>query len=177
MFGQSSFGSSGFGGASTGGISLGLGNHPNPMKDAEVTNPPDDSISCLRFSPPSIPNTSFLIAGSWDNNVRCWEIQSNGQSVPKSMQSMQVWGYLLKTVIKTSHLICFCLCRARFLTYAGTTTEAKYSWRLVTSRSNAGTSPQTKPCKWLNMKLQLKLSAGLKHPTTQHLWQDHGIKP
>ena len=90
MFGQSSFGSSGFGGASTGGISLGLGNHPNPMKDAEVTNPPDDSVSCLRFSPPSIPNTSFLIAGSWDNNVRCWEIQSNGTSVPKSMQSMQV---------------------------------------------------------------------------------------
>jgi len=89
MFGQSSFGSSGFGGASTGGISLGLGNHPNPMKDAEVTNPPDDSVSCLRFSPPSIPNTSFLIAGSWDNNVRCWEIQSNGTSVPKSMQSMQ----------------------------------------------------------------------------------------
>ena len=53
-------------------------------------NPPDDSISCLRFSPPSVNNSSFLIAGSWDNNVRCWEIQSSGQSVPKTQQSMQV---------------------------------------------------------------------------------------
>ena len=96
MFGQSSFGSSGgFGatGVNNGGISLGLGNQPNPMKDVEVTNPPDDSISCLRFSPPSVTNTSFLIAGSWDNNVRCWEIQGNGQSVPKSMQSMQVINF------------------------------------------------------------------------------------
>ena len=95
MFGgQSSFGTSSFGAQNTqqqaGGISLGLGNQPNPMKDVEVTNPPDDSISCLRFSPPSVNNASYLIAGSWDNNVRCWEIQGNGQSVPKTQQSMQV---------------------------------------------------------------------------------------
>ena len=92
MFGQtSSFGSTGgFGGNTGGGISLGLGNQANPMKDVEVTNPPDDSISCLRFSPPSVTTTSFLIAGSWDNNCRCWEIQSNGQSVPKAQQAMQV---------------------------------------------------------------------------------------
>ena len=91
MFGQTSFGSTGgFGGNTGGGISLGLGNQPNPMKDVEVTNPPDDSISCLRFSPPSVTTTSFLIAGSWDNNVRCWEIQGNGQSVPKAQQAMQV---------------------------------------------------------------------------------------
>jgi len=91
MFGQSSFGASSFGNNTTvgGGISLGLGNQPNPMKDVEVTNPPDDSISCLRFSPPSVNNASYLIAGSWDNNVRCWEIQGNGQSIPKTQQSMQ----------------------------------------------------------------------------------------
>jgi len=62
--------------------------NPNPMKDVEVANPPDDSISCLRFSPPSVQST-FLLAGSWDNNVRCWEIQLNGTSVPKAQQSMQ----------------------------------------------------------------------------------------
>jgi mRNA export factor len=95
LFGQSSFGAStgfggGGGGGGGGGISLGLGNQPNPMKDVEVTNPPDDSISCMRFSPPSVSNTSYLIAGSWDNNVRCWEIQGNGQSVPKTQQSMAV---------------------------------------------------------------------------------------
>ena len=41
----------------------------NPMKDFEVTSPPDDSISSLKFSPASLPST-FLVAGSWDNNVR-----------------------------------------------------------------------------------------------------------
>lgn len=39
----------------------------NPMKDFEVTSPPDDSISALAFSPS--PTHNFLIAGSWDNSV------------------------------------------------------------------------------------------------------------
>lgn len=38
----------------------------NPMKDFEVTQPPDDSISAVRFS----PKANFLVATSWDNNVR-----------------------------------------------------------------------------------------------------------
>ena len=40
----------------------------NPMKDIEVPNPPDDSVSSLAFSPGTLP-TTFLTAGSWDNNV------------------------------------------------------------------------------------------------------------
>ena len=40
----------------------------NPMKDFEVTSPPDDSVSCMKFSPGTLPST-FLVAGSWDNNV------------------------------------------------------------------------------------------------------------
>jgi len=40
----------------------------NPMKDIEVPQPPDDSISSMKFSPPSLP-ANFLAAGSWDNNV------------------------------------------------------------------------------------------------------------
>ncbi|CAG7836884.1 unnamed protein product [Allacma fusca] len=61
----------------------------NPNKDFEVVNPPDDSISCLAFSPPTTPNV-FLVAGSWDNNVRCWEVErTTGKTVAKSMQSMQ----------------------------------------------------------------------------------------
>ena len=112
MFGgQSSFGTSSFGAQNTqqqaGGISLGLGNQPNPMKDVEVTNPPDDSISCLRFSPPSVNNASYLIAGSWDNNVRCWEIQGNGQSVPKTQQSMQVCEQYLNTICNCCHFTIF----------------------------------------------------------------------
>ncbi|XP_017772005.1 PREDICTED: mRNA export factor [Nicrophorus vespilloides] len=59
---------------------------PNPMKDYEVTSPPDDSISCLSFSPATIPQ-NFLIAGSWDNHVRCWEVEQTGRTIPKSMQT------------------------------------------------------------------------------------------
>ena len=40
----------------------------NPNKDFEVTSPPDDSVSCMAFSPATTPSV-FLIAGSWDNNV------------------------------------------------------------------------------------------------------------
>lgn len=58
----------------------------NPMKDFEVVQLPEDSISSLAFSPSTLPQ-NFLVAGSWDNNVRCWEIEQNGTSIPKSMQS------------------------------------------------------------------------------------------
>lgn len=61
-------------------------NTANPMKDFEVTQPPDDSISSLAFSPATLQQ-NFLIAGSWDNSVRCWEIEQTGKSIPKSMQS------------------------------------------------------------------------------------------
>ncbi|XP_018334109.2 mRNA export factor isoform X2 [Agrilus planipennis] len=56
------------------------------MKDFEVTSPPDDSISSLAFSPATI-HQNFLIAGSWDNNVRCWEVEQTGKTVAKAMQT------------------------------------------------------------------------------------------
>uniref|UniRef100_A0A8C7U5C6 Rae1 protein homolog n=1 Tax=Oncorhynchus mykiss TaxID=8022 RepID=A0A8C7U5C6_ONCMY len=78
LFGASTgFGAGGFGAATT--------DTHNPMKDVEVTSPPDDSISCLAFSPPAMPG-NFLIGGSWANDVRCWEVQDNGQTVPKAQQ-------------------------------------------------------------------------------------------
>ncbi|KAF7273215.1 hypothetical protein GWI33_014067 [Rhynchophorus ferrugineus] len=77
MFNQSSLGGFGTTTSTT---------NPNPMKDYEVVQPPDDSISSLAFSPAALPQ-NFLIAGSWDNNVRLWEIEQNGTSIPKSMQS------------------------------------------------------------------------------------------
>lgn len=79
-FGQPATTTTNFGGITT--------TNPNPNNDIEVASPPDDSISCLRFSPGTIQST-FLLAGSWDNNVRCWEITNTGQSVPKAQQSMQ----------------------------------------------------------------------------------------
>ena len=55
----------------------------NPNKDVEVALPPTDSISSLSFSPVA----NYLIATSWDNQVRCYEIQGSGQSVGKAAKS------------------------------------------------------------------------------------------
>ncbi|KAL9685384.1 hypothetical protein QQ045_022834 [Rhodiola kirilowii] len=51
-------------------------NH-NPNKSVEVTQPPSDSVSSLCFS----PKANFLVATSWDNQVRCWEVVKNGTNV------------------------------------------------------------------------------------------------
>jgi WD40 repeat protein len=48
----------------------------NTAKDIEVIDPPPDSISSLSWS----PQGDFLAAGSWDNNVRIYEVGANGQS-------------------------------------------------------------------------------------------------
>jgi mRNA export factor len=82
MFNQSTLGASSSFGATS---SL---SSANPMKDFEVTSPPDDSISSLAFSPAKIPK-NYLIAGSWDNNVRCWKVEQTGKTIPKAMQTMQ----------------------------------------------------------------------------------------
>ncbi|KAJ1927042.1 RNA export factor gle2, partial [Linderina macrospora] len=54
-----------------------------PPKDAEISQPPTDTISQIEFSP-----NSYLLAGSsWDNQVRVWDIQSNGASTGKAAYS------------------------------------------------------------------------------------------
>lgn len=59
----------------------------NPMKDFEVTSPPDDTVSAMEFTPATIPQ-NFLLAGSWDSSVRLWEVEATGKTVPKQMQTM-----------------------------------------------------------------------------------------
>lgn len=44
-------------------------------KDVPVANPPEDSISALRFSPAS----DHLSVASWDKKVRIYEIDAQGQ--------------------------------------------------------------------------------------------------
>ncbi|WVZ09942.1 hypothetical protein V8G54_014472 [Vigna mungo] len=65
----------------------------NPNKSFEVAQPPSDSISSLSFS----PKANFLVATSWDNQVRCWEITRNGtvvSSTPKaSISHDQPWHW------------------------------------------------------------------------------------
>lgn len=58
-------------------------NQSNPMKDIEVTAPPDDTISAMKFSPATLLPKNFLLAGSWDCSVRCWEVADTGKSLNK----------------------------------------------------------------------------------------------
>jgi len=67
----------GFGASSTTG---------NPNGDFELKPPPNDTTSCLEWSPAPTPSgTLLLAAGAWDNQVRVYEIQAsttgtNGQA-------------------------------------------------------------------------------------------------
>lgn len=57
-------------------------------KDIEVTAPPDDTISALKFSPNTAMGKNFLLAGSWDCSVRCWEVADTGSTMPKALKTM-----------------------------------------------------------------------------------------
>lgn len=54
----------------------------NPQEDIEIVSPPTGVVSALKFSP-YIIERNYLIAGSWDYFVRCWEVENDGKSIPK----------------------------------------------------------------------------------------------
>ncbi|KAI6038799.1 WD40-repeat-containing domain protein [Pisolithus marmoratus] len=54
-------------------------------KDIEVPEIPTDSISSLAFSPAA----DYLAVGSWDNNVRLYEVGANGQTQGKAIYGHQ----------------------------------------------------------------------------------------
>ena len=58
---------------------------PAAEKDIEVPEPPSDSISSLAFSSAA----DYLAVGSWDNNVRLYEVGAGGQTQGKAMYSHQ----------------------------------------------------------------------------------------
>ena len=109
---MSSFGAS----FATSGLAVASSNY-NANKDMEVASSPPDSISSLSFSPVA----NYLIATSWDNQVRCYEIQANGQSAGKAAISHDQpvlcsdWsadgstvftGQLLPSLPRMSHFAC-----------------------------------------------------------------------
>jgi len=67
--------------------SFGTASTPTVGKDFEVVSPPDDSISSMEFSPSTLQQ-NYLISGSWDFSVRCWEVEQTGKTIPKSMKNM-----------------------------------------------------------------------------------------
>ncbi|KAH9831659.1 Poly(A)+ RNA export protein [Rhodofomes roseus] len=54
-------------------------------KDIEVADPPTDSISCLSFS----SQADYLAVGSWNNEVRIYEVGPTGQTQGKAMYTHQ----------------------------------------------------------------------------------------
>lgn len=70
---------------STPGITQDLAN------DTTLTNPPDDSISDIAFS----PQADFLSVASWDNKVRIYEVTPQGQS--KGLAMFEHQGPVLST--------------------------------------------------------------------------------
>ncbi|XP_074570869.1 protein RAE1 [Curcuma longa] len=65
--------------ASFGSLGVAAAGNANPNKSMEVVPAPSDSVSSLSFS----PKGNYLVATSWDNQVRCWEILA-GSSQPKA---------------------------------------------------------------------------------------------
>ncbi|KAI9493325.1 WD40-repeat-containing domain protein [Zychaea mexicana] len=50
-------------------------------KDFELVSPPSDGISALAFNPAG--NGDFLAVSSWDQQIRIYEVQPSGNTVPK----------------------------------------------------------------------------------------------
>ncbi|KAF8405954.1 hypothetical protein HHK36_008032 [Tetracentron sinense] len=63
--------------ANLSGMTNAAGANPNPNKSYELVQPPTDSVSSLCFN----PKGNFLVATSWDNQVRCWEIARTGATI------------------------------------------------------------------------------------------------
>eukprot|EP01097_Dermamoeba_algensis_P007694 TRINITY_DN490_c0_g1_i1.p1 TRINITY_DN490_c0_g1~~TRINITY_DN490_c0_g1_i1.p1 ORF type:complete len:352 (-),score=56.20 TRINITY_DN490_c0_g1_i1:176-1231(-) len=55
----------------------------NATKDPEIASPATDSISCMAFS----PKANYLVAGSWDSQLRCWEVTGNSNTNPPNVYS------------------------------------------------------------------------------------------
>eukprot|EP00993_Chasmostoma_nieuportense_P001996 NODE_2829_length_1083_cov_13.547071_g2698_i0.p1 GENE.NODE_2829_length_1083_cov_13.547071_g2698_i0~~NODE_2829_length_1083_cov_13.547071_g2698_i0.p1 ORF type:complete len:352 (+),score=95.60 NODE_2829_length_1083_cov_13.547071_g2698_i0:54-1058(+) len=57
---------------------------PSTSNDLEVPQPPNEQISCLALG--AAQGGHHLFAGSWDNQIRCWQIQQ-GNVTPKASTS------------------------------------------------------------------------------------------
>ncbi|EME26257.1 hypothetical protein Gasu_61000 isoform 2 [Galdieria sulphuraria] len=68
--------------ASAAGVTAGI---HNPNNDKLVNQSPNDTVSSIAFSPKALAPNNFIVAGSWDNEVRLWQIQASGDTSPIGM--------------------------------------------------------------------------------------------
>ncbi|EGG17974.1 WD40 repeat-containing protein [Cavenderia fasciculata] len=88
-------------------------------KDIELPQPPTDGVSCLKFA----PKGSFIAAGSWDKNVRCWEV------LPK--QSSAVGKAMINN---EAHVLCTDWSSDCTKIYVGGTDSKVKCWNLATNQ-------------------------------------------
>ena len=66
---------------------FGSSSNNNSGDEHVIANPPDDTVSRLRFNPNPQNGQQFICSGSWANDVRIWQIatqqQSSGMKKPK----------------------------------------------------------------------------------------------
>ena len=56
--------------------------------DVQVQGAPVDTVQKLKFSPVGMAQT-FLASGSWDNVLRVWQMQADGQAQGTAEQTLQ----------------------------------------------------------------------------------------
>ncbi|RZF40514.1 hypothetical protein LSTR_LSTR000393 [Laodelphax striatellus] len=137
----------------------------NPMNDFEIASAPDDTVSALAFSPPSVEK-NFLIAGSWDSSARCWEVEQSGNTIPKSVQSMQ--GPILDV----------CWHNDGNKVFIASTDKLAKCWDLVTNQSIqvAAHEAPIKTCHWIKSPQYSCLMTGSWDKTLK-FWDTRSPKP
>lgn len=100
------------------GFGASSGQNFNPNKDVELASPPTDGISSISWSPVA----NYIVATSWDKQVRCWEVQPNGQSQPKAM------------VTHTQPVLCSDWSADGTTVFAGDCDRAVFTWNLQTNQ-------------------------------------------
>jgi len=89
------------------------------MGTYQVVSPPTDGVSSLSWS----PNANLLVATSWDNQVRCWEVSPQGQSAAK---------------VATTHekpVLCSCWNATGDVVFSGGVDNQVKMWTLATNQT------------------------------------------
>ncbi|CAD6589788.1 MAG: hypothetical protein TREMPRED_005516 [Tremellales sp. Tagirdzhanova-0007] len=115
-------------------------------KDLELQQPPPDSISKIAFS----PNTDILAVASWDNGVRLYNVNSQGQSEPKAMHQHEAPVLDLTWTKTGQHLIS-----------SGCDNAARmYDIQTGQSQQVAGHDAPIKCCEYIDMNGGMLVTAG-----------------
>ena len=115
------------------------GGVPNPNNDFQVANPPSDGVSSLSWS----PTANFLVATCWaydSDNVLCYEVQANGQAMPKA------------AIKHEAPVLCSAWSADGSAVFSGGCDNQVKKWDLATNQSTqvAQHDAPVRHCAWIN---------------------------